>query len=132
MSPASSTQVRRRQALRREALARQQRLNEERRRRDAQEVDVAADFAVALEEYSAARDAVAAAELAMGRLVDVLIGELRVRYQRAAQLLDVPEDELRRLRQLSCEPAQIRSPRDHTPSTEPDSPSAHSTTVAGP
>jgi hypothetical protein len=104
MSPATSVQVRRRQAMRRDALERQRKLNAERRRRDEAEVDLAADFAVWHEECAAARDAVRAAESAMGRVVDRMIGELRVRYPRAAQLLEVTEDELRRLRQLAADP----------------------------
>lgn len=81
-------------------MERQQKLNEDRRRRDEEEIDLAADFALHAGDCAAARDAVYAAELAMGRLVDTLIGDWRVRYPRAAQLLDKPEDELRRLRQL--------------------------------
>lgn len=106
MSPATSAQVRRRQAARRNALERQQQLNEERRRRDELEIELAADFALSYEEYRAAQEAVAAAELVMGRVIDRMVGELRVRYQRAAQLLEVPEDELRRLRQLATDAAQ--------------------------
>lgn len=106
MSPATSAQVRRRQAARRNALARQKSLNEERRRRDELEIELAADFALANEECAAAREAIAAAELAMGLLVERMIGELRVRYPRAAQLLAVPEDELRRLRQLTADSAR--------------------------
>jgi hypothetical protein len=106
MSPATSAQVRQRQAARRNALERQQQLNEERRRRDELEIELAADFALSYEESRAAQEAVAAAELAMGRLIDRMVGELRVRYQRAAQLLEVPEDELRRLRQLATDAAQ--------------------------
>lgn len=116
VSPATSAQVRRRQAARRNALARQQRLNEERRRRDELEIELAADFALADEECAAAREAVAAAELAMGHLVERMIGELRVRYPRAAELLEMPEDELRRLRQLAADSAR------NTEST-PDNPS---------
>ena len=103
MSPATSAQVRRRQAVRRDALQRQQKLNEERRRRDEVEVELAADFALLNQEATAAQEAVIAAELAMGRVVDRMISELRVRYPRAAQLLEVSEDELRRLRHLAAE-----------------------------
>jgi hypothetical protein len=85
-------------------VKRQRVLNEERRRRDEAEVELAADFAVWNEECAAARDAVRVAELAMGRLIDRMIGELRIRYPRAAQLLEMPEDELRRLRQLTADP----------------------------
>lgn len=111
MSPATSSQVRKRQAARRTALARQQKLNEERRRRDEDEIELAADFALHADECAAARDALYAAELAMGRLVDTLIGEWRVRYPRAAQLLDKPEDELRRLRQLVADSLQDNESR---------------------
>lgn len=90
--------------MRRQALERQRKLNEERRRLDEAEVDLAADFAVRREECVSARDAMHAAELAMGRVVDRMIGELRIRYPRAAQLLEIPEDELRRLRQLATDP----------------------------
>jgi len=103
MSPATSAQVRRRQAARKQALARQQRLNEERRRRDEQELELAAEFAVLMEECEAARAAVQAAEASMGRVVESMIGELRIRYQRAAQLLATPEDELKRLRLISVD-----------------------------
>lgn len=92
-------------------MERQQKLNEERRRRDEEEIDLAADFALHADECAAARDAVYAAELAMGRLVDTLIGEWRVRYPRAAQLLDKPEDELRRLRQLVADSLQDKESR---------------------
>jgi hypothetical protein len=84
-------------------LERQQELNAERRRRDERELELAAEFAVLSEDCDAARAALTAAEVAMGRVVDGLIGELRVRYPRAAQLLQVPEEELRRLRLLSSE-----------------------------
>ena len=57
-----------------------------------------------------ARDAVVTAEVAMGRVVDRMIGELRIRYPRAAQLLEMPEDELRRLRQLAAESASLTEP----------------------
>jgi hypothetical protein len=108
---ATSTQVRRRSAARRTVLARQEKLNAERRRRDDQELDLAADYAVLSEECDAARAAVHAAELALGRLVDTLIGELRIRYDRAAQLLDTPEDELKRLRQAATDnPARTEAP----------------------
>lgn len=90
--------------MRRQALERQRKLNEERRRLDEAEADLAADFAVQQEECVVARDAMRAAELAMGRVVDRMIGELRIRYPRAAQLLEMPEDELRRLRQLATDP----------------------------
>lgn len=105
MSPATSTQVRRRLAARREAAKRQQVLNEERRQRDELEVELAADFALSHQEWVQARAAVAAAELEMGRVVNRMI-ELRVRYPRAAQLLEMPEDELRRLRQLVADSIQ--------------------------
>lgn len=110
LSPATSAQVRRRQAARRDALERQRKLNEERRRRDEAEVDLAAEFAVWNQECAVARDAVVTAEVAMGRVVDRMIGELRIRYPRAAQLLEMPEDELRRLRQLAAEPASLIKP----------------------
>lgn len=119
VSPATSAQVRRRQAARRNALARQQRLNEERRRRDELEIELAADFTLANEECVAAREAVAAAELAMGRLVERMIGELRVRYPRAAELLEVPEDELRRLRQLAADAARNTESAPDNPSDNP-------------
>jgi hypothetical protein len=105
MSPATSTQVRRRQAARREAAKRQQVLNEERRQRDELEVELAADFALFRQEWVEARAALAAAELEMGRVVNRMI-DLRVRYPRAAQLLEMPEDELRRLRQLVADSIQ--------------------------
>lgn len=105
MSPATSTQVRRRHAARREALKRQQVLNEERRQRDELEVELAADFALVRQEWVEARAAVMAAELEMGRVVNRMI-DLRVRYPRAAQLLEMPEDELRRLRQLVADSIQ--------------------------
>jgi hypothetical protein len=114
---ATSTQVRQRSAARRTVLARQQKLNEERQRRDEQELDLAAEFAVLSEECAAARAAVHAAELALGRVVDTLIGGLRIRYDRAAQLLDTAEDELKRLRQVAADatgnpaPPQTPSPR---------------------
>jgi hypothetical protein len=114
MSPATSAQVRRRQAARRRAVERQRQLNEERRQRDELELELAADFALSHEEYLAAKDAVHAAEVAMGRLVDRMIGELRLRYPRAAQLLEIPEDELRRLRQVAAAPDQ----RTGTPNRE--------------
>lgn len=91
--------------MRRQVLERQRKLNEERRRRDEAEVDLAAEFAVWHEECATARAAMRAAELAMGRVVDRMIAELRIRYPRAAQLLEMPEDELRRLRQLTTDSA---------------------------
>jgi hypothetical protein len=103
MSPATSAQVRRRQAARKQALERQQKLNEERRRRDEQELELAAEFAVLMEECEAARSAVQAAEASMGRVVDSMIGELRIRYQRAARLLLSSEDELKRLRLVATD-----------------------------
>jgi hypothetical protein len=103
MSPATSAQVRRRQAARRKALARQQELNEERRRRDEHELEIAAEFAVLLEECDAARAAQSNAEKEMGRLVDTLIGDLRIRYHRASQLLVTSEEELKRLRQVAAD-----------------------------
>ncbi|OLF13486.1 hypothetical protein [Actinophytocola xanthii] len=99
-------------------MERQRKLNEERRRRDEAEVELAADFAVWNEECAAARDAVVTAEVAMGRVVDRLIGELRVRYPRAAQLLEMPEDELRRLRQLAAESASRAEPVRGNPGGE--------------
>jgi hypothetical protein len=105
MNPATSTQVRRRQAARREAAKRQQVLNEERRQRDELEVELAADFALFRQEWVQARAALVAAELEMGRVVNRMI-DLRVRYPRAAQLLEMPEDELRRLRQLVADSIQ--------------------------
>jgi hypothetical protein len=101
LSPSTSAQIRRRQALRREALVRQRHLNEQRRLRDEAEIDLTADFALLAQESAAAREAASAAELAMGRVVDRMIGELKVRYPRAAQMLEMPEEELRRLRQLT-------------------------------
>lgn len=108
---ATTTQVRGRTAARRKALARLQKLNEERERRDAQELDLATAFALGTDEVIAARAAVRAAELALGQIVDTLIGELRIRYDRAAHLLDTPEDELRRLRQVATDkPAADQAP----------------------
>jgi hypothetical protein len=102
-------------------LERQRKLNEDRRRRDEEEIDLAADFALHADNLAAAREAVHAAELAMGRLVDTLIGEWRVRYPRAAQLLDQPEDELRRLRQLAADSLHNKESRGGhgSRSTEP-------------
>jgi hypothetical protein len=125
MSPATSAQVRRRQAARRRAVERQRQLNEERRQRDELELELAADFALSHEECVTAKESVQAAEVAMGRLVDRMIGELRLRYPRAAQLLEIPEDELRRLRQLVTEPPQrTRSPRGGSRTID-DQPSEH-------
>lgn len=134
MSPATSAQVRRRQAARKQALARQQKLNEERRRRDEQELEIAAEFAVLLEECDAARAALNDAEAAMGRLVDTLVGDLRVRYHRAAQLLVTPEDELKRLRQAAADirstaPA-AESQRQASPRSSSDLPSASTSSLA--
>jgi hypothetical protein len=117
--PATTTQVRQRAAARRDALARQQKLNEERQRRDEQELDLAADFAVFSEECETARAAVRAAELALGRIVDTLIGGLRIRYERAAQLLDTTEDELKRLRQVATGGTDESAPPAIGASTRP-------------
>lgn len=96
-------------------MARQQKLNEERRRRDEQEIELAADYDLRRDDWETARAAVHAAELAMGGVVDALIGDLRIRYPRAAQLLDTPEDELKRLRQLATE----NTPRQPVATTRP-------------
>lgn len=106
----TTTKVRGRTAARRNAVQRQQKLNAERARRDEQELDLAADFAVLSGEADVARAAVNAAELALGRVVDSLIGGLRIRYERAAVLLDTAEDELRRLRQLATDAAGEPTP----------------------
>jgi hypothetical protein len=111
----TTTKVRGRAAARRNALQRQQKLNAERARRDEQELDLAADFAVASGEADVARAAVRAAELALGRVVDSLIGGLRIRYERAAVLLDTAEDELRRLRQIATDATGEPTP----PATRP-------------
>lgn len=138
--PATTIQVRNRAAARRNALARQQKLNEERARRDAQEVDLAADFAVLSAECETARAAVRAAEISLGGIVDILIGELRIRYDRAAQLLDTDEDELKRLRQLATDstgdpkPAPTRPPTrsPRRTRTRPSSAPASSPVPPGP
>jgi hypothetical protein len=54
-------------------------------------------------------------------VVAALIGDLRIRYPRAAQLLDTPEDELKRLRQLATENAHGKpaAPNGPRPSVEP-------------
>lgn len=111
----TTTKVRGRTAARRNAVQRQQKLNEERARRDEKELDLAADFAVHSEEAEAARASVRAAELALGKVVDSLIGGLRIRYERAAVLLDTAEDELRRLRQLATDVTAAPTP----PATQP-------------
>lgn len=103
MSPTTSAQVKRRETARKTALARQDSLDEQRRRRDQQELDMAVAFMEAQDDRTHAEQAIHAAEIRMGQAVDTLIGELRISYARAAQLLARPVAELRRLRHLATE-----------------------------
>jgi len=74
----------------------------DRLRLDGLETELAIDFDVGSEAREAALQAVADAELAMGKVVDHLMGgELRVSYARLVKVLGHPVDELRRLRQLA-------------------------------
>jgi chromosome segregation ATPase len=130
--PATTIQVRNRAAARRNALARQQKLNEERARRDAQELDLAADFAVVSAECDTARAAVRAAEVSLGRIVDTLIGELRIRYDRAATLLDTAEDELKRLRQVATDSTSDPGPATTRPQSGSRSPRRSRTRASSP
>lgn len=78
-------------------------LDAERRRKDELEVEYATDFQVALADRAAAREAERVAEVAMGRAVDRLIGQLRLPYDRVAELCRSEVKELQRLRQLAGE-----------------------------
>ncbi len=103
MSPTTSAQVKRREAARKTALARQDSLEENKRRRDQQELDLAIKFMEADDDRTNALRALRATEIRMGRTVDSLVGKLRISYTRAAQLLATPVAELKRLRHLAAE-----------------------------
>ena len=109
MSPTTSAQVKRREAARKTALARQDSLEENKRRRDQQELDLAIEFMEADDDRTNALRALRATEIRMGRAVDTLVGKLRISYTRAAQLLATPVAELKRLRHLA---AQADPPAD--------------------
>ncbi|WP_157360512.1 hypothetical protein [Amycolatopsis thermoflava] len=108
---------RKREAIRRQTLQRKVELDAERRRRDELEVEFATDFQVALVDRAAARDAERAAEVAMGGAVDRLIGQLRLSYDRVAELCQAEVKELQRLRQLAAETARPVVGRPATPAS---------------
>jgi hypothetical protein len=105
VSPTTSAQVKRREAARKTALARQDSLEENKRRRDQQELDLAIEFMEADDDRTNALRALRAAEIRMGHAVNTLIGELRISYSRAAHLLARPATELKRLRHLATQAA---------------------------
>jgi hypothetical protein len=102
VSPTTSAQVKRREAARKTALARQDSLEENKRRRDQQELDLAIEFMEA-DDGTNALQALRATEIRMGHAVDSLVGKLRISYTRAAKLLATPVAELKRLRHLAAE-----------------------------
>ncbi|MGW4591956.1 hypothetical protein ACWEKJ_31950 [Amycolatopsis thermoflava] len=106
---------RKREAIRRQTLQRKVELDAERRRRDELEVEFATDFQVALADRAAAQEAERGAEVAMGGAVDRLIGQLRLSYDRVAELCQVEVKELQRLRHLAAEAARPVVGRPATP-----------------
>jgi hypothetical protein len=114
VSPTTSAQVKRREAARKTALARQDSLEENKRRRDQQELDLAIEFLEAGDDRTNALRALRATEIRMGRAVDSLVGELRISYTRAATLLATPVAELKRLRHLAAE-VDTRADQPATP-----------------
>ncbi len=114
MSPTTSAQVKRREAARKTALARQDSLEENKRRRDQQELDLAIEFMEADDDRTNTLRAMRATEIRMGRAVDSLVGDLRISYTRAAKLLATPVAELKHLRHLAAEA--------DTPADQPETP----------
>lgn len=100
MSPTTSRQVTRRADSRRAVARRQAELDAGERERKAREVDLAVSFRAGEVKRQALLRAVSDAETRLGDMVDQLIRSGST-YQRCEVLLDVPQDELRRLRALT-------------------------------
>lgn len=98
----TSATVRRRQQARKEALRRKEKVDAAARRRDERETDLVTDFLVGGQERHAA-------ELFMGKATDALISELKVPFERAAELLGADVAELKRLRRLAVDSRRARS-----------------------
>jgi hypothetical protein len=112
-----------RERRRKQVQDRKARVDADRLRRDELETEFAIDFDVGCDARDAALRAVAAAELAMGKVVDQLMGgELRVSYARLAKVLDQPVDELRRLRQLASTAAEAAAPEHDRGADRDDGP----------
>jgi hypothetical protein len=103
MATRKPSPTRRREAARRDTLKEKEILDAERRRKDEQETDYGIDFRIYKAEREDARNAVDNAEIAMGRAVHGLIGDLGIAYTRASKLLAEKPDELKRLRKLATD-----------------------------
>lgn len=100
MSPRTSQRVSRRAHDRRTVALRQAELDAKERDRKNREVDLAVAFMKVDARRQEALKEVADAEARLGTVVDELI-RLGSTYQRCAVLVELPQDELRRLRALA-------------------------------
>lgn len=97
----TTTRVKGRDAARKRVLEKKDKLDAERRRREEQETDLAADFFLGCDDRERALAAVQAAEVKMGRVIEEMVGSLRLPYSRLVDLFELPETELKRMRQLA-------------------------------